>query len=119
MKMILHPARLPCLNQFDATAAVPSDCFTDEPDFTPYTPRPVDPRLFDPAKAMKPFDRGFDWKSLLESPEMDDPETMRAGFEREDRRMTLGAMRPNRRNHLNRRSRLRIALDLQPPSESE
>lgn len=86
MKMIFTLLDLPCLNQFDATAAVPGDCFTDKPDFTPYTPRPVDPRLFDPAKALKPFDRGFDWKSLLESPEMDDPETMRAGFEREDRR---------------------------------
>ncbi len=86
MKMIFTLLDLPCLNQFDATAAMPGDCFTDQPDFAPYTPKPVDPCLFDPAEALKPFERGFDWPSLLESPEMDDPDDMRAGFEREDRR---------------------------------
>ena len=80
MKMIFILLDLPCLNQFDATAAIPSDCFSDEPDFTPYAPRPVDLRLFNPTKALKPFDRGFDWKSLLDSPEMDDPDAMRAEF---------------------------------------
>ncbi len=85
MKTIFTLLDLPCLNQFDATAAMPEDCFTAEPDFTPYTTKPVDRRLFDPAKALKPFDRGFDWKSLLESPDMDDLDDMRAGFEREER----------------------------------
>lgn len=86
MKTIFVLLDMPCLNQFDATAAMPRDCFSDQPDFTPYTLKPVDPRLFDPAKALKPFERGFDWKRLLESPDMDDPDTMRAGFERQDRR---------------------------------
>lgn len=86
MKTIFTLLDMPSLNQFDATAAMPRDCFTDKPDFTPYALNPVDVRLFDPAKALKPFDRGFDWKRLLESPEMDDPDDMRAGFEREDRR---------------------------------
>jgi len=86
MKMIFTLLDLPSLNHFDATAAMPSDCFSEEPDFTPYTPKPVDARLFDPAKALKPFDRGFDWSRLLASPAMDDPEDMRSGFEQEDRR---------------------------------
>jgi DNA-binding beta-propeller fold protein YncE len=86
MKMIFALLDLPSLNHFDATAAMPSDCFSDQPDFTPYTPKPVDARLFDPAKALKPFDRGFDWSRLLDSPVMDDPEDMRSGFEQEDRR---------------------------------
>jgi hypothetical protein len=84
MKTIFTLLDLPCLNQFDATAAMPRDCFTDQPDFTPYRLKSVDARLFDPAKALKPFEPGFDWKQLGDSPEMDDPDDMRASFERED-----------------------------------
>jgi len=104
MKMIFTLLDLPSLNQFDATAAMPSDCFSEEPDFTPYTPQPVDARLFDPAKALKPFDRGFDWSRLLESPAMDDPEDMRSGFEQEDRRSET---RPLPGNRSSNRSSLR------------
>jgi len=73
---------LPCLNQFDATASLLQDFFTDQPDFTPYTLRPVDKRLFDPDIAFKPFDRRFNWKGLLESPRMDDLDDMRREFEK-------------------------------------
>jgi hypothetical protein len=85
MKTIFTLLDMPSLNQFDATAALPSDCFTDQPNAAPYQLKPVDPRLFDPAKALKPFDRGFDWKRLLDTPTMDDPDDMREEFEREDR----------------------------------
>jgi DNA-binding beta-propeller fold protein YncE len=84
LKMIFTILDLPYLNQFDATASLPRDFFSDEPDYAPYDLRKVDDRIFDPAKALKPFDRGFDWKSLLESPEMDDPDDMRAGFADDD-----------------------------------
>jgi hypothetical protein len=84
--MIFTLLDLPYLNQFDAAASLPRDFFADQPDFTPYTMLPVDPRIFDPDQALKPFDRGFDWKSLLESPEMDDPDDMRAGFDDDDDR---------------------------------
>jgi YVTN family beta-propeller protein len=86
LKMIFTLLDLPYLNQFDAAASLPRDFFADQPDFTPYTMLPVDPRIFDPDQALKPFDRGFDWKSLLESPEMDDPDDMRAGFDDDDDR---------------------------------
>ena len=33
-----------------------SDCFTDIPDFTPYTLKSLRPELFDPAKARDPLD---------------------------------------------------------------
>jgi DNA-binding beta-propeller fold protein YncE len=68
---------LPPLNQFDGAATLVDDVFTDTPDITPYRARPVDPRLFDPAAAFKPFDRRFNWKAMVESPIMDDPEDMR------------------------------------------
>ncbi len=67
---------VPYLNQYDATATDLSDMFTDKPDFTPYNALPIDPRLFDPQKALDPFDEKFDWKAFSESEELDRTETM-------------------------------------------
>ncbi len=58
------------LNLFDATAADLSDCFTAEPDFTPYKALPPDVKIFDPAKAREPLDPE-------PSPRMDDPRFLR------------------------------------------
>lgn len=82
MRMIFTLLDLPPLNHYDATASLPRDFFTDKPDFTPYNIRPVDKRLFDPDLAFKPFDRRFNWKGLLDSPEMDKLEDMRKNFEK-------------------------------------
>jgi len=67
---------LPYLNQYDAAATDLSDIFTGTPDFSPYIALPSDIRIFDPQKALDPFDENFDWKSLLESPILDDPKEM-------------------------------------------
>jgi YVTN family beta-propeller protein len=67
---------LPYLNQYDAGATDLADMFTGNPDFTPYTAQPVDLRIFDPQKALTPLDEKFDWKSLKESPVLDDPAEM-------------------------------------------
>lgn len=64
----------PYLNQYDAAAADLSDFFTEQPDFTPYKALPADPRVLDPQKLLTPFDEKFDWKSMLESPELDNVE---------------------------------------------
>ncbi len=61
----------PYLNQYDAAALDFGDFFMDQPDLTPYNAVPVDERIFDPQKALDPFDENFDWKSLEESPELD------------------------------------------------
>ncbi|MGB4654322.1 MAG: bifunctional YncE family protein/alkaline phosphatase family protein [Bacteroidales bacterium] len=63
---------LPYLNQYDAGATDLSDMFTSEPDYTPYNAIAVDPRCFDPQKALTPFDEDFDWKELSNSPKLDD-----------------------------------------------
>ena len=84
LKMIFTLLDLPYLNQFDAGASMPRDFFSDKPNLATYNVRRVDERIFDPAKALKPFDHGFDWKTLLDSPEMDDPDDMRAGFDDDD-----------------------------------
>ncbi len=67
---------LPYLNQYDAAATDLADLFTDKPDFTPYIALPVDSRVFDPQKALDPFDEKFNWKQLKQGPEIDNPEDM-------------------------------------------
>ncbi len=79
---------LPYLNQYDAGANDLADFFSDEPDFTPYQALAVDSRIFNPQKALDPFDENFDWKALEESPVMDDKEDMiRESKERDEYRL--------------------------------
>ena len=66
LKTVFRLLRLPPLNLFDASAADLSDCFTETPDFTPYSALSIDSRLFDPAKARQPL-------NPQPSPRMDDP----------------------------------------------
>lgn len=79
---------LPYLNQYDAGATDLSDFFTDSPDFAPFQALPVDPRIFNPQKALDPFDEDFDWKSLEKSPELDGMDDMiRESKERDENRL--------------------------------
>lgn len=75
---------IPCLNQYDAGATDLSDLFDDKPDFSPYRAVPVDARLFDPQKALDPFDEKFDWKAFSQSEELDRTETMQKRRAEED-----------------------------------
>jgi hypothetical protein len=82
IRLIFTVLGLPPLNQFDAAAPLPVDFFADgATDPAPYDVRPPDRRIFDPDQALKPFDRGFNWARLAESPRLDDPEDMRRPFE--------------------------------------
>jgi YVTN family beta-propeller protein len=74
---------LPFLNQYDAGAADLSDLFTGRPDLSAYHALPVDPRIFDPQAALDPLDEKFNWKSLAESPRLDDQETIRRWMQEE------------------------------------
>ena len=67
---------IPYLNQYDAGASDLADMFTNKPDFSPYQAVPADSRIFDPQKALDPYDEKFDWKALKEGPEMDDMKDM-------------------------------------------
>lgn len=79
---------LPYLNQYDAGATDLVDFFTDQPDLTPYQALPVDERIFNPQKALDPFDENFDWKAMEQSPEMDNVEDMmRESKERDEDRL--------------------------------
>jgi YVTN family beta-propeller protein len=70
LKTIFRLLKLPPLNLFDAAAADLADCFTTDPDFTPYKTLPVDPRVFDPAAARQA-------PPGTPSPRMDDPREVR------------------------------------------
>ena len=67
---------IPTLNAYDTGATDLADFFTAEPDYTPYMALPVDPRVFDPQRALDPFDANFDWTALEDSPEIDKVEDM-------------------------------------------
>jgi hypothetical protein len=67
---------LPYLNQYDAGATDLADFFTEQPDFTPYSALSVDSRIFEPQKALDPFDENFDWSAMEESPELDNVNDM-------------------------------------------
>ena len=67
---------LPYLNQYDAGATDLSDFFTSTPNYKPYNALSVDGRIFDPQKALDPFDEKFDWKAIKESPKIDNVEDM-------------------------------------------
>jgi hypothetical protein len=79
---------VPCLNQYDYGATDMADCFTSDPDFTPYNAVPVDARIFDPARALMPFDEKFDWEAVLNSPELDDPDDIKK-TRKEDERLKV------------------------------
>jgi len=81
MKTFWHILGLPYLNQYDAGATDLADMFTDWTDFTPYTALPVDPRIFQPEKALSPFDEDFNWEAVEESPVLDDPAVMQKWME--------------------------------------
>jgi DNA-binding beta-propeller fold protein YncE len=76
---------LPYLNQYDASANDLSDFFSTTPDYTPYNALEVDKRMFDPQKALDPFDEQFDWKALEESPQIDDVEDMFKASKEQDK----------------------------------
>ena len=77
LKTIYNIMDIPPLNQFDVAASLLQDFFTAKPDYTPYNAVMVDKRIFDPQKALDPYDVNFRWESLKESPEIDNEDDFR------------------------------------------
>ena len=77
LKIIYNILNVPYVNQYDATASLLQDFFTNQPDYTPYTLEFPSKEVFDPANAMKKFKRNIDWKKIMKGPEMDDEDDMR------------------------------------------
>jgi YVTN family beta-propeller protein len=77
LKVIYNTLGVPYVNQYDATASLLQDFFTDQPDFTPYQMVIPDKRIFDVDKAMEIYKKTFNWKTAKPGPKMDDPEEQR------------------------------------------
>ena len=92
---------IPYLNHYDASATDLSDCFTTEPDFTPYRASPADARVFDAQKALDPFNEKFDWKAFAESEELDRTETMQKRREDDDKQQRAKEQKPTKSKQKN------------------
>lgn len=77
LKTIYNILGVPYVNQYDATASLLQDFFTDKPDFTPYTMVLPSPSVFDPQLSMKKYDRTIDWRKIMKKTEMDDEDDIR------------------------------------------
>ncbi|TAE28998.1 MAG: phosphoesterase [Cytophagales bacterium] len=83
LKVIYNILNVPYVNQYDQTASLLSDFFTDKPDFTPYKAVLPDVRIFDPQQAMKPYGKTFNWRAVRQENKMDDPAEQRADHYRQ------------------------------------
>lgn len=85
LKTIYNISGVPYVNQYDVTASLLQDFFTDQPDYTPYTLEMHDSRIFDVNKAMKKYKTTIDWNKIMKGPEMDKLEDMRADHYRQQK----------------------------------
>jgi YVTN family beta-propeller protein len=73
IKTIFLILDLPPLNQYDACTNDLGDAFTDESlNSAAYQALPSDLRIFDPQKALDPYDVEFNWKAINDYPALDD-----------------------------------------------
>lgn len=77
LKVIYNILNIPFVNQYDATASLLQDIFTDKPDFRPYTFVYPDKRVFDADSVMRKYNRTIDWRKVEKGPDMDDEEEQR------------------------------------------
>ncbi|MBZ5857641.1 bifunctional YncE family protein/alkaline phosphatase family protein [Flavihumibacter profundi] len=77
LKVIYNILGVHYVNQYDVTASLMQDFFTDKPDFSTYELVFPDKRVFDPAKAMSKYNRGIDWRKIQKGPEMDNEDELR------------------------------------------
>ncbi len=77
LKVIYTILNVPYVNQYDATATLLQDFFTDKPDYKPYSLVFPSKEVFDPQIAMKRYNRKIDWRKVMKGPEMDDEDDLR------------------------------------------
>lgn len=77
LKTIYTILNVPYVNQYDATATLLQDYFTDKPNYQPYTLLFPSKKVFDPQVAMKRYNWKIDWRKVLKGPEMDDEDELR------------------------------------------
>jgi hypothetical protein len=82
LKVIYNILGIPYVNQYDASAALLQDFFTNTPDYSSYDLEMNDPRIFDVSKAMKKYHREIDWRKIQQGPDMDDADEIKKEFDK-------------------------------------
>jgi hypothetical protein len=77
LKVIYNVLGVPYVNQYDITASLLTDFFTNKPDFTPYHFEFPSQEVFDWDKAMKRYNQPIDWRKIKQGPQMDDEKEQR------------------------------------------
>jgi len=77
LKVIYNILDVPYVNQYDATATLLDDFFTEKPNFTPYKLVYPSKEIFNTTNAMKRYNRDIDWKKIEKGPDMDDEDEIR------------------------------------------
>ena len=77
LKVVYNLLNINYVNQYDVTASLLQDFFTNVPDYTPYTFVFPDKRVFDSEQAMKRYNKTIDWRKVLQGPKMDDASEQR------------------------------------------
>jgi len=77
LKVVYNILGIPYVNQYDITATLLSDFFTNAPDFTPYNFEFPSQEVFDWDKAMKKYNQTIDWRKIKQGPKMDNEEEQR------------------------------------------
>lgn len=77
LKVIYNLLGIPYVNQYDATASLLVDFFTNKPDFTPYYFEFPSQEVFDWDKAMKKYNKQLDWRKIKQGPKIDSEEEQR------------------------------------------
>lgn len=77
LKVIYNILGVRYVNQYDVTASLLQDFFTNKPDVTPYSFIFPDNRVFDPQKAMNRYNKTIYWRKIKQGPKMDDEAELR------------------------------------------
>ncbi len=77
LKVIYNILGIPYVNQYDITATLLSDFFTNTPDFTPYNFEFPSQEVFNWDKAMKKYNQTIDWRKIKQGPKMDNEDEQR------------------------------------------
>jgi len=78
LKVIYNILGVGYVNQYDVTASLVQDFFSDKPDVRPYSLVFPDKRVFDPQKAMDRYNKNIEWRKIMQGPKMDDEDEQRA-----------------------------------------
>lgn len=92
LKTIYNVLDVPYVNQYDVTASLLQDFFTDKPDYTPYTFVKSDTRIFDTKKAMARYGKNTNWRKIKKGAEMDDEDRERENHYKQKGKKTSGTI---------------------------